>query len=112
MIPLLNDYPYLYETHLHTSQSSAGVQKTPARRWQEPLKAAGYTGIFVTDHHWERQPTAGRSLPWADWVHAFSAGCRDARKEGDRIGLDVFLRLGSQLQRNQIFLYTVLLRIG
>ena len=44
-------YPYLYETHLHTSQGSA-CGKAEGAQMARACKAAGYTGIFVTDHNW------------------------------------------------------------
>ncbi|SRR5574344_23731 len=104
MIPLLNDYPYLYETHLHTSQSSRCAKNTGAQM-ARAAKAAGYTGIFVTDHHWGGNTAADHSLPWADWVHAFSAGYRDARKEGDRIGLDVFFGWEAGFSGTEFLIY-------
>lgn len=83
------DYPYLYETHLHTSQGSRCAHNTGAEM-AEACKAAGYTGIFVTDHHWGGNCAVDRSLPWEDWVEGYSAGYRDAKRRGDEIGLDVF----------------------
>ena len=44
-------YPYLYETHLHTLEGSACAHCT-AKEMVKACKAYGYTGIFVTDHNW------------------------------------------------------------
>ena len=45
------EYPYLYETHLHTSEGSACGRST-GREIAEACKEYGYAGIFVTDHNW------------------------------------------------------------
>lgn len=76
------EYPYLYETHLHTSQSSACAHNTG----YEMAKAAheyGYSGIIVTDHNWGGNTAVDRSLPWKDWVHQFAEGYRDAKRYAD-----------------------------
>ena len=40
---------YRYETHMHTSQASACAFSTGAEM-ARAYAAAGYTGIFITDH--------------------------------------------------------------
>ncbi|MDR3166420.1 MAG: PHP domain-containing protein [Treponema sp.] len=80
---------YLYETHLHTSQSSAcGV--SPGREYIRRYKDLGYTGIIVTDHFYRGNTAVDLSLPWKKWVDRFCRGFEDAREEGARQGLDVF----------------------
>ncbi len=81
--------PYLYETHLHTSQGSACGRATGAHH-VHAYKAAGYTGIFVTDHFFGGNTAAPRHLPWKDSIHAFCTGYEDAWNEGQKVGLDVF----------------------
>ena len=78
-------YPYLYETHLHTSQGSA-CGKAEGAQMARACKAAGYTGIFVTDHNWGGNTAVDRSLPWEEWTAEFAKGYREARAEGDRLG--------------------------
>ena len=81
--------PYLYETHLHTSQvSSCAV--TRGRDYIQRYLDLGYTGIIVTDHFYNGNCSLKRNLPWEKWVHAFCRGYEDAREEGERLGLDVF----------------------
>ena len=82
-------YPYLYETHLHTSESSACARSTGAQM-ARACKDYGYTGIFVTDHNWGGNTATDRRLPWDQWVDAFALGYEHARAEGEQIGLDVF----------------------
>ena len=40
---------YVYETHMHTSEASACAGST-GTQMARAYKAAGYTGIIVTDH--------------------------------------------------------------
>ena len=40
---------YLYETHMHTKESSACAHNTGAEM-ARAYKEAGYTGIIITDH--------------------------------------------------------------
>lgn len=82
-------YPYLYETHMHTSEGSAcgqseGVQM--ARKYKEN----GYAGVIVTDHNWGGNTAVDRSLPWNEWLDKFFLGYEHVKEEGDRIGLQVF----------------------
>jgi len=80
---------YLYETHLHT----AGVSKCAVSRGSEYIagyKEKGYTGIIVTDHFYNGNCALPRNLPWDEWVNRFCRGYEEAKKEGDRQGLDVF----------------------
>ena len=46
---LRKKYPYLYETHLHTSEASACACST-GKEMAQACKDAGYTGIIVTNH--------------------------------------------------------------
>ena len=82
-------YPYLYETHLHTSESSACARSTGAQM-ARACRDYGYTGIFVTDHNWGGNTATDCRLPWDQWVDAFALGYEHARAEGEQIGLDVF----------------------
>lgn len=83
------EYPYLYETHLHTCNASACAHNT-GEEMARALKEYGYTGSFVTDHNWGGNTCIDRSLPWREWVHQFFSGYRAMKEEGDKIGLDVF----------------------
>lgn len=80
---------YIYETHLHTSQSSK-CGKSPGRDYIQKYIDAGYTGIIVTDHFYRGNCRVDRSLPWPEFVNRFCAGYEDARNEGEKRGLSVF----------------------
>ena len=79
---MIKDYPYLYETHLHTSQSSACAWSSG----YEMAKACheyGYAGLIVTDHNWGGNTRTDRSLPWEQWVQEFAEGYLDAKRYAD-----------------------------
>lgn len=101
---LLSDFPYLYETHLHTSQGSA-CGKAPGGEMARAAKAYGYTGIIVTDHHWGGNTRPDRSLPWEQWVDEFCGGYEEARAVGEAIGLDVYMGWESGYQGTEFLIY-------
>lgn len=84
-----DQYPYLYETHLHTSQGSACGKNTPQEMVQA-AKNAGYTGIILTEHNWGGNTAVDRSLPWSQWVEEFTRSFFEAEAFGKTVGLDVF----------------------
>ncbi len=87
---LREEYPYLYETHLHTAEGSK-CGKYPAKEMVRAYKEAGYAGVMVTDHNWGGNTAVDRNLPWEEWIDKFFLGYIHAKEEGDRIGLPVFL---------------------
>lgn len=103
-VKLLKDYPYLYETHLHTSQGSACAGCTGAEM-AKACKEAGYTGMIVTDHNWGGNTAVNRSMPWKDWVEEFVKGYEDAKRMGERIGLDVFFGYEAGFQGTEFLIY-------
>ncbi len=80
---------YKYETHLHTSEVSKCAYNTGAEM-ARAYKKAGYTGIFVTDHFFNGNCTISRKLSWKEQVDLLMQGYENARKEGEKLGLDVF----------------------
>ena len=80
---------YIYETHLHTSQSSACGQVDGAQM-ARLYKNAGYTGVVITDHFLGGNTAVDPNLPWEQWVDGFCKGYEAAKQEGDKIGLQVF----------------------
>jgi len=97
-------YPYLYETHLHTSQGSA-CARSSGEEMAKACKAAGYTGIFVTDHNWGGNTAVDRRLPWKDFIERFVSGYERARAVGERIGLDVFFGWESGYRATEFLIY-------
>ena len=88
-IQLLKDYPYFYETHLHTNRGSACGQNS-GLEMAKACREFGYTGIFVTDHNWGGNTCVSKELPWEEWMNNYAKGYREAKEYGDANGLDVF----------------------
>ncbi len=79
---------YLIDTHVHTSEvSSCG--KVPAANMARYYKDAGYQGIIITDHYYDRYFEALGDLPWEAKVQKYLSGYKAALEEGKRIGLNV-----------------------
>lgn len=89
VLALRPEYPYAYETHLHTSEGSACGRSSGAEM-ARACKEAGYAGIFVTDHFYYGNTAVDRSLDWEDWVEGYCKGYEHAKAEGEKIGLQVF----------------------
>lgn len=88
---------YQFETHCHTAETSpCGILK--AAEVADGLKAAGYHGVFITDHFYSRffETREIGKLPWVQQVERYLTGYRIAKKRGDEIGLKVFLALEVQ----------------
>lgn len=100
------DYPYLYETHIHTSESSACAGNS-GEEMARACKEAGYTGIIITDHNWYGNSCIDRSLPWEQWVEAFCRGYENAKKWGDENGLQVFFGYESCYRGTEFLIYGV-----
>lgn len=97
-------YPYLYDTHLHTSEASACAHSTGAEM-ARACREYGYTGIFVTNHNWGGNTCVDRSLDWEEWVERFCKGYECAKAEGDRIGLDVFFGYEAGYRGTEFLIY-------
>ena len=80
---------FLYETHVHTSSVSACAASTPAEQVRA-YKARGYTGIIITDHFFSGNIRYTSASKWDKKIEFFASGYNEAKKAGDKIGLDVF----------------------
>ena len=80
---------YLYETHMHTCQSSACGRST-GREHVHRYRDEGYAGIIMTDHFFGGNSAALRTGRWEDRIDSFLAGYEDALAEGEKCGLQVF----------------------
>lgn len=97
---------YRYETHMHTSQGSACSSSTGAEM-ARAHKAAGYTGIFITDHFFNGNCAVSSDLSWAERVECFCSGYEDAKAEGDRIGLQVFFGFEFNTYGTEFLIYNL-----
>lgn len=78
-----------YETHLHTSESSACATCSGAEQ-ARIYKKLGYSGIIITDHFFNGNTTVPGKLPWEERVERFMTGYENAYTEGRKIGLPVY----------------------
>ena len=85
----IQDYPFKYEMHLHTSEASKCGSNTGAEM-ARAHKEAGYAGIFVTNHAWGGNTCIDRELPYREWIEQYAKGYYNALEEGEKIGLQVF----------------------
>ncbi len=80
---------FLYELHFHTKESSP-CAVTPAAEMVRAYKKRGYTGVIVTDHFVNCNRYFHTEQPWEEKIERYLQGFREAKAEGDKIGLDVF----------------------
>ena len=80
---------FLYDTHVHTKEISPCGQATAARQVRV-AKECGYTGLIITDHLVENYSRCPDNLPWEERAAFQLTSYQLAKKEGDRIGVDVF----------------------
>lgn len=99
-----DDFPFAYETHMHTSQGSKCGRRTGAEMAQAYYDA-GYTGIIITDHFFYGNTAPSRDLAWTNWVTEYCKGYEDAKRHGDEIGLDVFFGWESGYNGTEFLIY-------
>ena len=81
---------YLYETHLHTAPTST-CARVGVRETLEFYKAAGYAGVFMTNHFLDGNiDLALRGLPYEERIAGFFAATEEGQAIGKEIGLAVF----------------------
>jgi len=82
-------YPFLYETHCHTSESSACGTST-AVEMAKAHKDAGYAGMIITNHNWGGNTCVDRALPWPEWIDRFFEPYYLAKEWADKNDFQVF----------------------
>ena len=98
---------YIYETHLHTDESSR-CGKTPARDYVQYYLDKGYQGVIVTDHFYGNVSyTPDRSAPWRTQVDHFCRGYEEMLDEGIKRGLDVFFGVEQHFDCDEALIYGV-----
>lgn len=103
-IILREEYPYFYETHMHTNQGSACGNNT-GYEMAEACKEFGYSGAFITDHNWGGNTCVSRELPWEEWMNLYATGYRDAKRYGDANDFDVFFGMETGFQGTEFLIY-------
>ena len=94
---------YKYETHLHTSDSSA-CGRSCGPDYLAGYKELDYDGIFVTDHFYLGNTCIPRDLPWEKWVDRYCQSYYKTKEAGDQEGLKVFFGWESTYGTGEDFL--------
>lgn len=79
---------YLWETHLHTAESS-GCGRASAKDMIKAYHQAGYQGVIITDHFLNGYSAASRSASWHQRIDTVFAGYQAAKRTGDALGIIV-----------------------
>lgn len=79
---------YKIETHLHTAESSP-CAKLDAAEMIRLYHASGYKTVIVTDHFLQKYLDRYDPESWKNAVDRFFLGYKNAKEEGDRIGINV-----------------------
>lgn len=104
---MIKDYPYLYETHLHTNPSSACAWNT-GYEMAKAAHEAGYAGIVVTDHNWGGNTGIDRALTWETWVREYAKGYLDAKRYADEHeDFDVFFGYEAGFEGTEFLIYGI-----
>lgn len=82
------EYPYLFETHLHTKQGSACASCSSIDA-AKAHKQAGYSGIIITEHNWGGNTAISSRQSWEEWVRKFTRGYKEAEAWGRKNKLTV-----------------------
>lgn len=81
---------YAIETHMHTAEASRCAEASGSEMARF-YKKLGYSGMIVTDHFFNGNTAIPPHFSWEERVRLFCLGYEEAAREGNRIGLDVFL---------------------
>lgn len=68
---------YIYDTHVHTSESSACAKLSGSEQARN-YKERGYTGIIITDHFFNGNTTVPQKASWEERVTLFCKGYEEA----------------------------------
>ena len=79
---------YLYDLHVHTSETSACGQ-VAAKDVVDSYIRAGYDGIAITDHYHGVYFDGLGNMPWPEKVHRYMGGYRAARRAAEGTDLQV-----------------------
>lgn len=97
---------YKYETHLHTSATSACGVSSPKEQIMAIYKA-GYKGAVVTDHFMNGNCLVNRKLPWTKQVDAFAKGYYQALEAAEHLDFDVFFAFEYSYSGTDFLIYGI-----
>jgi len=80
---------YRYETHLHTAPVSR-CAKASVQENLEFYKAAGYDGVFITNHFLDGNINIDRATPYEEKIEFYFSDYEKALEVGKILGIRVF----------------------
>jgi predicted metal-dependent phosphoesterase TrpH len=90
---------YKFDTHVHTAETSLCAQ-IGARDAVRLYKEAGYDGIVITDHYYQELFDNLGETTWEYKINRYLQGYRNAREEGNKLGLKVLLGIELRFTEN------------
>lgn len=100
----IKSYPYIYETHLHTTAGSACAHNT-GQEMAKALKDFGYAGMIVTEHNWGGNTCVPQGSSWETYVKALAGGYEEAKAYGDVNNFDVFFGYEAGFDATEFLIY-------
>ena len=101
-----DDYPYMYETHVHTLESSKCAVSS-AVDMAKAHKAAGYTGMIITNHNWGGNTCVDTKLSWCDFLDNFFEPYYRAKKWADANDFQVFYGYEAGYDGTEFLIYGI-----
>ncbi len=95
---------YLYETHLHTLESSQ-CGFTPAQKYIPYYKDLGYSGIFITDHFFNGNTCISKTDSWETQVFNFCKPYEKAKDFATPYNVSVFFGWESNFSGDEFLVY-------
>ncbi len=80
---------YKYQTHMHTYPCSKCGRMSP-KEMVTALADGGYAGGVITNHFVNGNTGVDTFLPWREFVAAFENDYLECKREGEKIGIDIF----------------------
>ncbi len=97
---------YLYDLHVHTNVGSA-CGLVSGEKIADFYKSLGYSGVVITDHFFGGNTAVRGDLPWEEAVDFYCGGYEDARRQGEKIGLNVFFGIEAAYRGTEFLIYGI-----
>ncbi|MEN8906765.1 MAG: PHP domain-containing protein [Clostridiales bacterium] len=99
---------YKIDTHIHTSETS-NCGKVKASKILRFYKDENYSGLVITDHYARGFFETQGKKTWNEKIDNFLKGYFSAKKEGERIGINIFLgmEISFESEPNDYLIYGI-----
>lgn len=97
---------YDYEMHMHTKEASQCASSF-VEEMIHAYQAIGFSGAVITNHFIDGNTAIDRSLPWEDFVDAYSAPYYKGKVEAERVGFDLFFGLEQSYGPGEFLVYGI-----